>query len=152
MRRKKLFFYAGILFLSFFLSFIFFLGFENEIPLKLSVSQCGNQRVFDSSNVLIYSKLNEDSGTNASDSSGNNNHGLTVNMNESNWVMGKLNNCLSFDGVDEYVNYGDIVDLTGNTPVSVEFWINRTTEDTTYHGILGKYDLPNSRGWQIIYI
>jgi len=66
--------------------------------------------------------LNEDSGTDVSDSSGNNRNGTTQNMEDEDWVAGKLNNCLSFDGTNEYVNCGDIASFARTQAFSVETW------------------------------
>ena len=47
--------------------------------------------------------LNEASGDQALDSSGNARHGTLINMEDADWQAGKLNNCLEFGGVNEYV-------------------------------------------------
>ena len=74
--------------------------------------------------------LNEASGTNAPDSGPSGYHGTTVNMEDADWVAGHLNNCLRFDGVDEYVNLGDIANFDHNDPFSLEAWVK-----TSYSGV-----------------
>jgi len=77
--------------------------------------------------TYIWYHLNEDSGTNVPDSSGNNRNGTTQNMEDEDWVVGKLNNSLQFDGVDEYINidYSVLENITDE--VTLEAWIYPTT-------------------------
>jgi len=58
-------------------------------------------------NLVGYWPFNETSGTNAPDLSGNGNDGTLVNMEDADWAAGVVGKCLSFDGVDEYVNIPD---------------------------------------------
>ncbi|GAG99723.1 unnamed protein product, partial [marine sediment metagenome] len=69
-------------------------------------------------------KLNESSGTNVPDTSGNSRNGTCTNMEDGDWVAGKLNNCLYFDGAIEYVAFGV---LSWPSNISVEAWINMDT-------------------------
>lgn len=87
---------------------------------KSNGNGCLNQRLFNSSNVLIWSKLNEASGFNASDDSGNNNHG---NTSIDDWTTGKLNNGLNFDviGRNQSITYPNI--NYSQTDFSIEFWL-----------------------------
>jgi hypothetical protein len=55
--------------------------------------------------------FNENSGNNASDSSGNGNHGTLQNMNNSDWVKAVYGNGLEFDGINDYVNYQPLKEL-----------------------------------------
>jgi hypothetical protein len=73
--------------------------------------------------------LDETTGTTANDVSGNGNHG-TLNgfsTTPSPWVTGKVNNALSFDGVDDHVSLpiGKKLPLTyaSGTPFTVTYWI-----------------------------
>jgi len=66
--------------------------------------------------------LNESSGTNASDSSGNGRNGTLINMENLDWVPGKLHNCLLFDGVNEYIDCGNIASFERTQPFSLECW------------------------------
>ncbi len=76
----------------------------------------------DLTNVYARWHLNESSGTNVPDSSGNGRDGTCVNMEDADWVAGKLNNCLSFDGVNGYVNCGNIGDFERTDSFSIECW------------------------------
>ena len=64
-------------------------------------------------------KLDESSGTTASDSSGNANHGTTVNG--PSWVGGKFGNALSFDGVDDHVTLPN--SIASSAAGSVSMWV-----------------------------
>jgi hypothetical protein len=71
--------------------------------------------------------LNETTGLVAADSSGNGRNGACVQTEDSDWVAGKLNNCLRFnegETLDEYISCGS---STGNFELndrfSIEFWI-----------------------------
>ena len=96
--------------------------------------------------VVAHYKLNENSGTNAPDSSGNGFNGTLVNMVDGDWVAGKLNNCLTFnDGNSEYVNCGDIADFERTDPFSVEAWIN--TGDVSNFILSRDLRSGTFRGW-----
>jgi hypothetical protein len=95
----------------------------------------GNESVY--SDEVIYNvpiglwKLDEGSGTIAGDSSGNGNHGTIYGS--ATWTTGKSGNALDFDGVDDYVDVGDI-DLTDAFTISA--WINISSIDKNM--IVGK--------------
>ena len=67
--------------------------------------------------------MNETTGTNVPDISGNTNDGTTQNMDDTNWVSGKLNNGLFFDGVNEYVDCGTTGNFDSTDPFSIEQWV-----------------------------
>ena len=83
----------------------------------------------DLSNVYAHWKLNESSGTNVPDSSGNGRNGTTINSPL--WVAGKLNNCLQFNGVTQYVNCGNIAGFERNQSFSLECWVNPNTTNVS---------------------
>lgn len=90
--------------------------------------------------------LNESSGLNAPDSSGNGRNGTLVNMEDEDWKVGKLNNCLEFDGVNEYVDFGDIANFERTDTFSIEGWIKTSQKGI----ILGREQwTPPYRGWYI---
>lgn len=92
--------------------------------------------------------LNESIGINVPDSSGNGHDGTTTDMEDSDWVAGKLNNCLRFDGVDEYVNLGDIANFERTDPFSAECWFKSIS--ATIQAIFGRMgDTAPTRGWAI---
>ena len=89
-------------------------------------------------------KLNESSGATASDSSGNERNGTLVNMEDTDWQTGKLNNCLYINEgntINEYVSCGAIADFEYTNAFSLECWIK--TSDNTF-GIISKY---SGVGW-----
>jgi hypothetical protein len=96
--------------------------------------------------------LNESSGTSVSDSSGNNRNGTTVNMEDGDWVAGKLNNALIFDGTNEYINCGDIANFERTEPFSVDFWIKTSSVSTSQ--IVGRRSstTPATQGWDALIV
>ncbi len=95
---------------------------------KIEVSGGLAQLKEDLTNVYAHYHLNESSGSSIPDSSGNGRNGTTINMEDSDWVTGKLGNCLQFDGVNEYVNCGDIASFERTDSFSIEFWFKTTTD------------------------
>ena len=86
----------------------------------------GKAKLIGGTGIYAQYHLNESSGTNVDDASPNNRDGTTINMEDSDWVAGKLNNCLQFDGTNEYVNCGDIGNFERTDPFSLECWIKTT--------------------------
>jgi hypothetical protein len=84
----------------------------------------------------------------ALDSSGNNRNGTLTNMESSDWVIGKLNGALKFDGVNEYVDFENIANFDKEQSFSVEAWINTASNKT--QNIISRRDAqPNiERGWE----
>ncbi len=67
-------------------------------------------------------KLDETSGTTALDSSGNGNLGSLINGPV--WIMGKIGNALSFDGMDDYVSVADSTSINVyGSQVTMVAWI-----------------------------
>jgi hypothetical protein len=89
--------------------------------------------------------LNESSGLTAADSSGNSRNGTLTNMETGDWTAGKLNNCLDFDGTNEYVDCGAIAGFERDEAFSVEFWFKTSLARTQF--ILAKQDDSTKRGW-----
>ena len=69
--------------------------------------------------LIAYWKLDEGSGNLALDSSTNGNDGTV--HGDPVWTTGKIDGALSFDGIDDYVDVGDI-DLT--EAFTIAAWIN----------------------------
>src|SRR4030042_517061 len=80
-----------------------------------------------SSGLIGYWELDETSGTTAIDSSSNNNGTLT---NGPAWVSGKINNALSFDGVDDFILVPDSNVLEGMSGLTISAWIKPTLTGT----------------------
>lgn len=97
--------------------------------------------------VGVYARwhLNESSGIAVPDSSGNGRDGACQNMEDGDWVPGKLHNCLSFGGVNEFVDCGAIASWERNVPFSVECWFK--TPPATSCAFVAKYDGGIGRGW-----
>ena len=75
---------------------------------------------------IAHWKLDEGSGTTASDSSGNGNTGTL--LNGPSWTTGKLNNSLSFDGVDDYVTLPDMGTVE-SYPFTFTAWFRSSSSD-----------------------
>ena len=73
--------------------------------------------------LVVWWKLDETTGSTATDSSGNGKTGTLYNMENDDWVAGEINNCLSFGGTDEYAANADIGSLSGDLTVSL--WMKR---------------------------
>ncbi len=66
--------------------------------------------------------FDEGIGTITNDSSGNDNNGTLING--PTWTDGQINKALSFDGVDDYVDYGNDESLHfGTGDISISFWV-----------------------------
>lgn len=98
----------------------------------------------DLTNVYAHYHLNEGTGEIVLDSSGNGRNGTPVNNPIS--VVGKLNNCLSFNGSNQYVNCGDIASFEYDDIFSFEAWLN-TSENVSGRIIVSKvYSSGTYRG------
>ncbi len=76
---------------------------------------------------IAHWKFDETSGTTAYDSTITASNGTLVNMESSDWVDGKLGNAIQFDGTDEFISAGDVLDETfAGSSFSIELWINPT--------------------------
>jgi len=75
-----------------------------------------------STGILGHWKLDESSGTIAADASGNGNHGTLHNMNPaSDWVTGKIDGALDFDGNNDYFDVPLLANSVTNLTFSVWF-------------------------------
>lgn len=96
-------------------------------------------------------KLNAITGSAAEDSGSNDTAGVCKNMANDDWVSGKLYNCLDFDGVDDYVDCGNVnaAALNGTNPFSISIWVYKETTDTTgYSNMVTKYGSGKGLIWQ----
>ena len=92
-----------------------------------------------------YYRFDESSGTTAADSSGNGNNGALINGPV--WTTGKINNALSFDGVNDYVTTADTPDFERTNSFSASAWI-KLAPTTLENVILSKEDAsPSYTGW-----
>jgi len=72
------------------------------------------------SGCALWLQMDERQGNTAYDLSGNNNHGTIYGAI---WRRGKIGYCLSFDGVDDYVNCGADPSLDITDKITIEVWI-----------------------------
>ncbi|RLI81095.1 hypothetical protein DRP04_06875 [Archaeoglobales archaeon] len=70
--------------------------------------------------LVLWLKFNEGSGSVAKDSSFYNNHGT---IHGAQWVEGRFKSALRFDGIDDYVDCGDIDDVDGVREITVTAWV-----------------------------
>jgi len=80
--------------------------------------------------------LNESSGTNAPDNSGNGRNGTTVGS--PSWVAGKLNNCIQLNGTSQNVDCQNIAAFERTDSFSFECWIKPDTTGGEYMIIFSK--------------
>ncbi len=82
--------------------------------------------------LVAHWEFDDGAGTTAVDSSANSNDGTLVN--DPTWVNGVYGDALSFDGADDYVDYGDVLNDT-TFPLTVSTWVYRRGADevTLFH-------------------
>lgn len=118
--------------------------------------QCGHRYrdvVLGTSGLQSYWRLGEISGVTAFDSTGAMNgahaNGPTLG---GTGAPTYANGATSFDGVDDYIGFGDVYDFAGTSSFTVEGWFNRTTvgEAGTWRIVAGKEPAADPRdGWAI---
>jgi len=84
-----------------------------------------------------YWDFSETSGTNLPDVVGGIYNGTAINMEDADWVAGKIGNALDFDGIAEYINFSDVLDIGSGESQTISMWIN-STSIATRQGILNK--------------
>jgi hypothetical protein len=101
-----------------------FIGQWNDEP--DSTLQYGIIEVANTSGLVAYWKFNEGSGTTAADSSGNLHNGTICGAA---WDYGILNKALKYDGIDDYVSFGNsgFPSYLWNGDFSVSLWIYPTS-------------------------
>jgi hypothetical protein len=87
-------------------------------------------------------EFDQGEGITAYDSSGNDNHGTLTNMTSDDWVTGKINGALEFDGTDDYVDIGS---LNGDLH-AIAFWINTSSEDNNFMDLNGSAYITSTGG------
>ncbi|MEM3698073.1 MAG: G1 family glutamic endopeptidase [Candidatus Bathyarchaeia archaeon] len=125
--------------------------------LRLGSGHSGVKVYFDNTKVFQveitkalvgYWKLDEGSGTIASDSSDNGNIGTLINGPQ--WIDGVVGTALAFDGIDDYVHVpsSNSLTITGNQ-ITVEMWLRPATllDDTA--PFINFIDKGNEYGFQI---
>jgi hypothetical protein len=89
---------------------------------------------------VLYLKFDESSGTTAFDSSGFAHHGNL--MNGPVWTSGKSGNALSFDGIDDHVDLGQI--LNALDTITISAWINPTINNKEQDIVNNGYQSTNT--------
>lgn len=82
------------------------------------------------SGLAGYWKLDETTGSSASDSSTNGNAGTLTNMENGDWTTGRIGNGLTFDATNEYVDMGDLTIVDGVTELTVSAWAKSSSLTT----------------------
>jgi hypothetical protein len=86
-------------------------------------------------------KMDEGEGMTVYDHSGNGNHGTMTNMTNDDWVEGKVNGGLEFDGVDDYVDTGEWASDLIEDKVTVSAWVKYTgTTNPSWRSFFSNYD------------
>ncbi len=75
--------------------------------------------------LVGYWKFDEGSGTTASDSSSYDNNGTLVNS--PNWTTGKIGGALDFNGSNNYVSMGAVLDMPERTGITLAAWVRIDT-------------------------
>jgi hypothetical protein len=64
------------------------------------------------------------------------------------WVVAQ-NNCLDFDGVNDYVNCGNNAGLNPTAAITVEVWINSSTDGWTYKNLISLSPVTPKSDYQV---
>jgi len=116
-----------------------------SVVLILGLAVSGAAQAADPS-LVGWWKLDDGSGTTASDSSGNGNDGTL--MGGAQWAVGKFVMAVEFDGVDDYVEVPHSEILTVDNEVTVMAWIHTSRHGGPppegYQGIIAKSNGPRS--------
>ena len=92
--------------------------------------------------------FNEGSGDKVNDLSGNNNNGTLTNISlpstsTSGWNTGRLGPSIAFDGIDDFINIGNVLDLGSTFTISI--WSKYYTTGNPDRTLLSK--MPNTIIW-----
>lgn len=119
--------------------------------------ECGHRYrdvVLGTSGLQSYWRLGESSGVTAFDSTGavNGAHNLGPTLGGAGATT-HPNDATSFDGVDDFVDFGDVHDFAGTSSFTIEGWINRGTvgEADKFRWIATKMSIIDPRdGWAVL--
>lgn len=102
---------------------------------QLAVSYGGD---LDPAGLLGNWRLNEVSGSTATDDSGGNHTGTL--LGGMTWTNGVAGGSLRFDGVDDYVSVPDAPELRLSAAMTIAFWMKKDAEATEWVRLVGKGD------------
>jgi len=94
--------------------------------MPFSLTQISQNYAINYNDIKLWCHLNASSGSTVTDNSINSTDGITSNMDNSNWGAGHLNNALTFDGVNESVGFGNILNFDLYNTFSLECWYKGT--------------------------
>ena len=97
--------------------------------------------------LVGYWSMNENTGTVAGDSSGNNNRGILTN--DPTWVDGKRGKAINFDGSNDYVNAGSGSSLDNLPAITFSAWIYPRAQGTRL--FVTNRGNPESSGWRFAF-
>lgn len=121
----------------------------NWIAMGPKIVAALNEGAMPTAGLVGHWKLDETSGTTAADSSGSGNNGTLTNMTvPGDWVSGKLNNALDFDGADDYVSMGNTAILKPPFPFTISSWVKTTTNGVVFANGKGAHYVNGSDNYQ----
>lgn len=101
--------------------------FESAAPADNSITASGSS---DTSGLLAWWKLDDGSGSSATDASGNS-HTMTL-TNSPTWTTGEIGGALSFNGTNNTASAGNVAALGGLSAITVTGWIKTTSNVETH--------------------
>jgi Concanavalin A-like lectin/glucanases superfamily len=121
-----------------------------------SYQDCVSCSFRDEENELVmYLKMDEDDGFLAMDSSGFNNDAKLMNFEESRWTAeGKVNNCLSFDGIDDSLEVSVLVNeelKIGLSDFSIEAWVKNEESEHLLSEHLSIVSGKSDQEWELYF-
>lgn len=96
-----------------------------------------------------FDEIETSTSTTTYDATGNNNNGILVNGVARASSTCKAGDCLSFDGINDYITFGDINNFDATTAFTVSAWINRQGDSVSGEAgtIAGKWNTGEAKGW-----
>jgi len=95
---------------------------------------------------VLYLPFDWDDGSYARDRSGYNNHGTIYGAT---LATGKIGMARTFDGVDDYVNLGDVLDFETGQDFTIMCWFKGVSGSHTAQGLISKGDGYYSDQWNL---
>lgn len=99
--------------------------------------------------LVLWLTFDEEAGNIAYDYSGKGNNGTIYGALR---VKSPFNRALSFDGVDDYVNCGNILNFEGNAPYTLAVWFNSFYPTYGWPRVISREIFSPNRNGYLIYI